>query len=567
MKKPVTLEYGLDDKPPHLVSLLSALQHIGVITLFLVVPLLVSREARVPPEVSASILSLSMVAFAAAVLLQALRWGPVGCGYLAPSAFSTVYIGPSIEAISIGGLPLVFGMTVFSGFVEAALSRGLRPLRPFLPPELAGLVIFLIGTTTGAIGIRYILGVDDPRPIGPAHWAVAAATLATMVVLGIWTTGILRVSCTLIGTAVGYVMSILDGLFTADDVARLTAVPVVALPRIDHLGWTFDPAFAVPFAIGALATTLKAVAVVTMWQRVNDADWLRPDLRSISGGVLAEGLGSVASGLLGTASVTLSSASAGLAAATGVASRQVAWVISAILMLLAFVPVTTMALALMPRAVIGAMLLFTSCFILLNGVEMITSRMLDARKILTIGLAMLAGAAVESFPRFFQGAPTALHPLVNSSLVLGTIVGLVLNLVFRLGVRRTATLVVDPADVDPERVREFMEAQGAGWAARRDVVTRATYGLDQLIEAIVENCEPRGPMMVEASFDEFNLDIRARYAGEALELPDRRPTDQEIRESEDGSRRLAGFMLRRNADRVATSARAGERMIEFHFDH
>jgi hypothetical protein len=38
-------------------------------------------------------------------------------------------------------------------------------------------------------------------------------------------------------------------------------------------------------------------------------------------------------------------------------------------------------------------------------------------------------------------------------------------------------------------------------------------------------------------------------------------------ESEAGHRRLAGFMLRRNADRVAASRKGEESVVQFHFDH
>ena len=38
-------------------------------------------------------------------------------------------------------------------------------------------------------------------------------------------------------------------------------------------------------------------------------------------------------------------------------------------------------------------------------------------------------------------------------------------------------------------------------------------------------------------------------------------------ETEEGHRRLAGFMLRRHADRVSSSYRAGRSAVTFHFDH
>ncbi|MGH8634818.1 MAG: hypothetical protein ACRET7_11890, partial [Burkholderiales bacterium] len=91
--------------------------------------------------------------------------------------------------------------------------------------------------------------------------------------------------------------------------------------------------------------------------------------------------------------------------------------------------------------------------------------------------------------------------------------------------------------------------------------------LTQSIETIVDGCAPEGPLEIVASFDEFNLDLRVTYMGPALELPEKRPSNEEIIESEEGQRKLAGFMLRRYADRVAATHRGGRSTILFHFDH
>src|SRR5262249_35608412 len=149
----------------------------------------------------------------------------------------------------------------------------------------------------------------------------------------------------------------------------------------------------------------------------------------------------------------------------------------------------------------------------------------------------------------------------SSSLVLGTLTALLLNLFFRVGARRTQSLIVAPGSVDPAKIDEFMEAQGASWGARRDVIDRASFNLAQSIETIVDSCEPDGPLEITASFDEFNLDVRVSYDGAPIELPERRPSNEEIMASEEGQRRLAGFMLRRHADRVQASHRGGRSTI------
>jgi hypothetical protein len=136
----------------------------------------------------------------------------------------------------------------------------------------------------------------------------------------------------------------------------------------------------------------------------------------------------------------------------------------------------------------------------------------------------------------------------GSALVLGTICALGLNAVFRLGLHRTRTIAVDPRHPDPQRVADFLEAQGAAWGARRDVIDRASFNLAQSIETIGDGCDPRGPLEIAASFDEFNLDLRLSYTGAPLVLPETRPSNEEILASEEGQRKLAGFMLRRFAD-------------------
>jgi NCS2 family nucleobase:cation symporter-2 len=341
----------------------------------------------------------------------------------------------------------------------------------------------------------------------------------------------------------------------------------LALPRFGHVSWAFDAGLALTFAVTAVAASLKAAGNITTFQKLNDADWIRADMRSISRGVLADGVAATLAGTLGTVGVNSGSNAVGVANATGVLSRNIGYVIAALLITLAFFPKLGILLYLMPKAVSGAALFFVATFIFINGLEIMTSRLLDARRTLVIGLSFLAGIAVDFFPDFFGNLPATALTLFGSSLVLGTLTALALNLLFRLGVRKTEKLAVDAARVDSVAIESFMEAQGAAWGARRDVIDRASFDLTQSIETIVESCEPQGPLEIEASFDEFNLDVRVSYSGPPLELPEKRPTNEEIMASEEGQRRLAGFMLRRYADRVAATHRGGRSTILFHFDH
>jgi xanthine permease XanP len=405
-------------------------------------------------------------------------------------------------------------------------------------------------------------------PVDRREIVVALITLGVTVGLNVWGRGQPRIFCALIGMIVGYVAAVLAGLLSADNFAQLRALPFVAVPSLNHLSWSFAPALALPFAISALVATVKAVAVVTVCQRINDADWVRPQLSSLSRGVLADGLGTAVSGLLGSMGLNSSPTCSGLSAATGVTSRVIGLVVGGLLIVLGFLPMLTGLFVMMPRPVMGALLVFVACFLLVNGIQTIASRMLDARRTLVIGLAMLSGFTAEIAPDMVSNMPAEIAPILSSSLVLGTITALLLNLLFRLGQRQRVSFAIEPETDDALiQVKEFLDAQGRSWGARRDIMERVSFGVSQAIETIQDLWEPRGPIRIEARFDEFNLDVQLAYHGKPIPLPERRPTDKEIIETEDGHRRLAGYMLRRNADRVATSRKGDQSIVQFHFDH
>jgi len=180
---------------------------------------------------------------------------------------------------------------------------------------------------------------------------------------------------------------------------------------------------------------------------------------------------------------------------------------------------------------------------------------------------IVAGAAVEVFPQLGTSAPHAVAPLVGSSLAFSTVIALVLNLLFRIGIRKTVTLTIDRNDIAPERIEKFFKSNDATWDARPDVVSRATFAVIQLLDAVRETCWRSGPIEISATFDEFNLDVRAFYEWDALEFPEARPSNREIVANENGARLLAGFMLRRCADRLQAQHKDGRAGVLLHYDH
>jgi permease family protein len=275
-RKPATLSYGLEESPQAAIIWISAIQHVGVCAIFMVYPLIIARKAGLTEVQTINLLQLGFLALAVATALQALPRGPIGSRLLAPAIFTGVYLAPSLLAVQAGGLPLVWGMTMFAGVVEMALSRVWSRLRPFIPPETAGLVVFLVGTIIGLAALRVMLEDSPAGALTAQDGTVGGCALAVMAALNIWNKGRLKLFCILIGMGVGYCVSIALGQLTLHQLSEAAGGPLIAFPHLSQISWSFDWSLTIPFAVTGLAAAMNSTAVLTTYQRLTDAEWVRP---------------------------------------------------------------------------------------------------------------------------------------------------------------------------------------------------------------------------------------------------------------------------------------------------
>jgi xanthine permease XanP len=564
MARPTNLIYSVDEVPPPAILIISAVQHVAVMAITLIFPLILAREANLSAIQVLDLVSLSMLGLGFATVCFSIRSHFVGSGYLSPAAYTAIYLGPSLFALRRGGLDLVFGMTITAGIIQFSVAPLLKRLRALLPSEIAGLVIAIVGLALASLGVRYSLGIENGQPIKPEHMIVAGSSLATMCILNIWTKGYGKMFCVLIGIVVGYAASFAVGILDLSAIVPDSGVVLFRLPRLDHVGFSFDIYLLAPFMVASLAATLRVMGDISNAQRLNDSDWVRPSFTSLAGGVSANGIAMIFCGLVGSFGINSYSSSIGLSGATGVTSRSVGYAIGVAFAILALVPPAAAVFAAMPLPVMGAALFFTAAFVLTSGLQMITARMLDARKNVVIGFSFAMAVVADIYHDALTAVPLVLQPIFGNALVLGTICAVLLNLITRIGVRQRVSIKLAPGGINREAVEQFLSEHGARWAARRDIINRATFGVVQMLEVLGD---PPDGIEVEASFDEFNLDVRVKYLGTPLDIPERKPTPREIVASEDGERLLAGYLLRRSADRI-TSRRSGEiSEVVLHYDH
>jgi xanthine permease XanP len=567
-KKPANLIYSVDEKPPFSTLLLLGLQHVSVLSVGWIFVVVIITGIGGTSEQAKSVIQISMIVSGIATILQARTKGPVGSGYLCPMSCGPAYIAASISAGRVGGLPLVFGSVIASGVFEALLSSVMQRLRALFPPEVTGLVVSMVGIELIVLAAPRFLGftgAGSSRSLLAV--AVALLTLAAMIGPTVWSEGVLRLYPVLLGLVVGYLSAYAVGLLTWPQLNVVLAAPLINLPTRAQSGWAFSFALLPAFLIASLASTLKTVGDLTLCQKINDAEWKRTDMKSVSGGVLAGSICTIGAGLLGAVGQSTFSSNVGLAIATKATSRHVALPCGIILILLAFCPKLSAVFTVMPQPVMGAILVYVACFMILAGVQVMTSRMLDARKTFVVGIALIFGLSVRMVPGLYADVPDALSSLFSSSLSLTTVLVIVLNLLFRIGIRRRVALELDPRADSAEKIFTFMQVQGATWGARKEVIDRVTYAMSEFIEVVGTLGLARNKIGAEVSFDEFNLDVDLRYDGVLMEFSQERPTEADLLSNEREVTKLAGFLIRNYVDRINSECVDGRCRTQFHFDH
>jgi NCS2 family nucleobase:cation symporter-2 len=437
--KPANLIYGVDDKPKWKIAFTLGLQHVFTMSSCLFIPVIIANEIGGGFDVVQSLVCFSMIAAGLGTILQSLNKGPVGSGYLCPHLNGPSYLSVSIQAATLGGLPLMHGMTIVTGIFEVLFSRVVQKLRVFFPTEITGLVVLMIAVSLIPVGASKFVGIDYAGdPINMKELVVAVVTLLSMIGLNIWGKGKLKLYCVLIGLAIGYAMSFATGIISHNDLAALLNAPWLSLPGkgVKLFTYKFDWGLVIPFFIVSLCSSLKSISNLITCQKINDEKWSKPDMKNIGKGLFADGLSVTIGGVLGGVATDTSASNVGLSVATSATSRSIGYYAGFIIVGIAFIPKFTAIFSIMPAAIMGALVVFVTCFMIISGIQIIQSCKLDTRKTFVIGLSFIFGLSAIILPDLYSRLPSWLNPIFSSSLTLASILAIILNQIFNIGAKK-----------------------------------------------------------------------------------------------------------------------------------
>jgi xanthine permease XanP len=440
-ERPKDLIYARDEKPPTVPLIAIGFQHVAVICPYLVMVALVAEAAKLPQEAARNAMGLAMIAVAFLTVLQSLRLGRIGSGYLCPPVVSAIYLPSAMLAASVFGFPVACGMVIFAGGCEVAVGGLVNSLRKFFPAVVSGVVIIAVGIELGKIGLGVLLDPKVTHDVRVSQmFLTALCVLLTMIALAVWAKGLPKLLCVLIGILLGYVVAALLQVFPKDFSVQLAQSPIFALPDPRFLSYAFEPSLMLPFAIAGLASGLRVVGVLTTCQQMNDAAWRRPDMESISGGVIADGIGCAVGGVLAAPGMSASPSLVGIEKITGVTSRVIARSIAGWLLALSCLPQFASLIVNMPRPVMAAALFFNGSLMFVAGIQIVVSRPITLRASLIVGLSLLSALSVLFFPEFYKSLPSWTHQFTASEITVAVVVSTILNALFLLGSWRYSQL-------------------------------------------------------------------------------------------------------------------------------
>lgn len=561
-KRPSYLLYANDETPPPLSIGILAFQHSAIVLINLVYVVIITKSLNLSAADQFAVLSTTLLIAGLATALQA----KFGSRLLIVFHPNPIFI-PLIIAAGRSAGPAGIGLLVASaGIIQFAFGSVVRKLRVFFPPEVCGVVVIMLGVSLLPGTLRGIVtqSVEKTFVHVDAHaLAVAIVTLAVASAGSVWLKGMARYFSLLLGCLAGLVVAWFTGLWPVAAAPTGFDVPTFALPSLHVPGFTFDAGLIYLAAVAALVNVVDELGVLIGTERLEDADWRRPDFRKMSLGLQSSGLATAVSGALGGVALGMSSANLSLAYATGVTSRAIGVAVGVILMLVTFVPAALEHVLSLPDAVVAGILFYAACYFIVSGAELALSRMLSPRRSLVIGLSVGAGVLLQSAPALTTAfAGTSLEHVL-APMTFAAIVAIVLNMIMRIGIRQKETVnFAGPGD--SAGTAELLETLGERWGLHRATGARVAAAMSETLELI--GTTARGPIGCSLEYNELFLNLTFDYRGEPLVLPEKRPEPDELLDHPDGVIRMSGWIIKTLSDRTSVSASGDRQQLKMAFE-
>ncbi|WP_134679349.1 nucleobase:cation symporter-2 family protein [Paracoccus ravus] len=466
----------VDEILPPLRLTTLGLQHVLVMYAGAVaVPLIVGRALKLSPEDVAFLISADLFCCGIATIIQSLgatRWFGIQLPVMMGVTFASV--GPMVAMANAypgpDGARMIFGAIIGAGIIAMLIAPFIGRMLRFFPPLVTGTIILVIGVTLMRIGINWIFGnpvgstapkIVDPVATGwlnqlkemadtgvvpalpekfapapslqnplyakPINIGVSAVVLIAILAIARYGKGFVANIAVLLGMLIGAVLTIALGQMSFAKVAEAAWFGVVT-PF--HFGMPiFDPVLILTMVLVMIVVMIESTG---MFLALGEMTGREVTQERLSAGLRTDGLGTLIGGIFNTFPYTSFSQNVGLVGVTGIKSRYICVAGGVILILFGLIPKMGAAVESLPTAVLGGAGLVMFGMVAATGIRILSNVdfAVNRNNMFVVAVSLGFGMIPLIAPDFKQWMPHAIHPLVESGILLATISAVGLNAFF-----------------------------------------------------------------------------------------------------------------------------------------
>lgn len=326
------------------------------------------------------------------------------------------------------GLQIMFGATLVSGMFCFLMAPIFGKLLKYFPPLVSGVVVTSMGLSLIPVAIRWAGGgIPSAANFGSfQNISLAIVTLVIIIVIQKLSKGFIGNIAILIGILAGTIISIFTGMA---DFSNVTHAAILNINTPLKYGIKFDITAILSLFLVQLVIMTDATGNQLSLSNICGVD--EKDSKRLVAGLRGHGLSSMIAGIFNTFPHSLFGQNVGIAAITGVESRFVGTAAGVMLLAISFFPKITTMFASIPLPVLGGAGIVMFGMVAANGIKRLGEVNYVGNKNLiivatSIGLALIPIAV----PDFFKHFPAWGKILFQSSVTLGCLSVLILNLIF-----------------------------------------------------------------------------------------------------------------------------------------
>lgn len=235
-----------------------------------------------------------------------------------------------------------------------------------------------------------------------------------------------------------HVLAILLGLVSGTVIVSFMGM--VSFSEVSQAGWfqhptpfkftdfEFNVSAILTFTIVGIVSMIESTGVYYALGNICNQEVKEPDLRR---GYLAEGLAVMIGSLVNAFPYTTYSQNVGLVQISGVKSKKVMYVVLLLLLVFSSIPKIGALATIVPQPVLGGAMISMFGMVLAYSVKMLgNTDFAKQENLMIIACSVGLGLGVTTVPTAFGQLPSFVRMFTDSGIVLGTVVAIVMNLIF-----------------------------------------------------------------------------------------------------------------------------------------